>query len=103
MQSIMHLVVDDPGIEEHVSDRTISIAGCGLRCKYRMVDAQTPSSRIAHLVHKCIDTGLDRLLFYEGRNRDSSGVHHGIEWAASLLVEFDGVECFATRLNTDVP
>src|SRR6185369_12160310 len=102
MKGFSDSIVDDSSVQKHVGDGAISVACGRFGSQDGLVDAQFASSRLSHFFDECINAYLYRALLDKRSHRDGAGIDHGIEWAARLLVKFNGVESFAARLNTDM-
>ena len=101
VERLDRVATDHAGVEHHIGDGAVAMAGCQFRAEHRVVDIELPRGE----VRKQVDHG--RGAFFRGfarhhrRDRDGAGIDHGVEGPVRDLVEHDGVERLACRLDAD--
>ncbi len=90
---------DHAGIEHHIGDGAVAVAGGLLRSEHRFVDGEPPAGKPGEELDHGVDAFIQRITLHQLGDRDGAGIDHGIEGPVGHLVEHDGIERFAGGLD----
>jgi hypothetical protein len=95
-------LVDHAGIEGEVGDRSVAVAAGALRVIHRLVDLEWSPGTAFQRRQEVSEPFLVSHALEQSRGGDGTRIDHRVEGSIATLVEDDGVEGVAARLDADL-
>jgi hypothetical protein len=102
VEHLVRIAPDHAGVEHHIGDGAIAVAGGKFRSVHHLVDSERAAGETGEQREHVDDALVLSGALHQLGDGDGAGIDHGVERAVGHLVEHDRVERLASGLDADM-